>query len=156
MSRVDVLGIGFDRVDLERAVGVVLERLRRGERTTVITANPEFVMLARREADLRAIAARADLVIPDGTGVLLASRVLGDPLPGRAPGRFLVDALAARAAPLGVSFFLLGAAPGVAERAGARLRERHPELRIVGTYHGSSGPDADSDTVARVGAAAPH
>src|SRR6266542_661484 len=112
-NRVGILGVGFDRVDLERAVGVVLERLRRGERTTVITANPEFVMLARREADLRAIAARADLVIPDGTGVLLASRVLGDPLPGRAPGRFLVDALAAHASSLGVSFFLLGAAPGV-------------------------------------------
>ncbi|HEX9437382.1 MAG TPA: WecB/TagA/CpsF family glycosyltransferase [Candidatus Limnocylindria bacterium] len=155
MSRVDVLGIGFDRVDLERAVGVVLERLRRGERTTVITANPEFVMLARRDDDLRSIAAHADLVVPDGTGVLVASRVLGDPLPGRAPGRFLVDALVAHASSLGVSFFLLGAAPGVAERAAARLRERHPELRIAGTYHGSSAVAADDDTVARVRAASP-
>ena len=90
-GRVDVLGIGFDRVALASAVRIILARLRQGERTFVVTANPEFVMLARRDAELRRIAAEADLVVPDGTGVLVASRLLGDPLPGRAPGRLIVD-----------------------------------------------------------------
>jgi N-acetylglucosaminyldiphosphoundecaprenol N-acetyl-beta-D-mannosaminyltransferase len=154
-QRVDVLGVGFDRVDLDAALRTVIERLRRGERTIVITANPEFVMLARRERDLCRIAASADLVIPDGTGVFLASRLLGDPLPGRAPGRLLVDRLAAHAARAGISLFLLGARPGVAERAAARLRERHPGLAIAGTHAGSSAPDADEGTVERVNAASP-
>ena len=152
-SRADVLGIGFDRVDLAGALATILDRLARGERTFVITGNPEFVMLARRHPDLRALAAAADLVVPDGTGVVLASRVLGDPLPGRAPGRFLVDELAARAA--GTSFFLLGAAEGVAERAAARLARRDPAVRIAGTYAGRPHPDDDGDTAARVAAAAP-
>ena len=155
-GRVDVLGVGFDRVDLAGAVATILERLRGGDRTFVITANPEFVMLARQDAELRRIAEQADLVVPDGTGVLVGSRLLGDPLPGRAPGRLIVDGIAARAASLGSSLFLLGAAPGVAEHAAVRLVERHPELAVVGWSPGSPREEDDDATVAEVAAAAPH
>lgn len=142
----------FDRVDLPSAVARILERLDRGERTFVITANPEFVMLARRDGDAARIAHEADLVVPDGTGVSLAATLLGTPLP-RVPGRLLVDALAPWLAPRGASLFLLGAAPGVAERAAETLRRRIPGLRIAGCYAGSA--DDDAETTARVRAAAP-
>src|SRR5207244_4438621 len=85
-----------------------------GQRTFVITANPEFVMLARGDADLGKIARSADLVVADGTGVLVASRMLRDPLPGRVPGRLLVPAVLQLASG---PVFLLGAAPRVAVAA---------------------------------------
>ena len=151
--RVDILGVGFDRVGLADAVGEIERRLGAGERTFVITATPVFVMLCRADPAVAAIAARADLVIPDGTGAVVAARLLGDPLPGRAPGRLLVDRLAALATERGLSVFLLGAAPGVAECAADALRGRHPALRIAGTYAGSA--DDDPDVVLRVAAAAP-
>jgi N-acetylglucosaminyldiphosphoundecaprenol N-acetyl-beta-D-mannosaminyltransferase len=151
--RVDILGVGFDRVALVDAVAEVEACLDRGERTFIITANPEFVMLCREDPELAAIAAGADLVVPDGTGAVVAARLLGDPLPGRAPGRLLVDRLAALATERRLSMFLLGAAPGIAERAAATLRGRHPELRIAGTYAGSA--DDDADVLPRVVAAAP-
>ena len=151
--RVDILGVGFDRVALVDAVGRIEQRLDGGERTFIITANPEFVMLCREDPEVASIAARADLVVPDGTGAVVAARLLGDPLPGRAPGRLLVDRLAALATERGLSLFLLGAAPGVAERAAATLRVRHPLLRIAGTYAGSA--DDDADVLPRVVAAAP-
>lgn len=151
----DVLGVGFDRVDLSGAAAAILDRLREGRRTFVITANPEFVMLARTDPGLGRIAEGADLVVPDGTGVLVASRLLGDALPGRAPGRLIVDAVAGRAASLGASFYLLGAGPGVAERAAVRLVERHPELAVVGWAEGSPRPEDDDATVEDVAGAAP-
>jgi N-acetylglucosaminyldiphosphoundecaprenol N-acetyl-beta-D-mannosaminyltransferase len=151
--RVDILGVGFDRVALVDAVAQIEGCLDRGERTFIITANPEFVMLCREDPELAAIAAGADLVVPDGTGAVVAARLLGDPLPGRAPGRLLVDRLAALATERRLSIFLLGAAPGIAERAAATLRGRHPELRIAGTYAGSA--DDDADVLPRVVAAAP-
>ena len=151
--RVDILGVGFDRVALVDAVAQVEACLDRGERTFIITANPEFVMLCREDPELAAIAAGADLVVPDGTGAVVAARLLGDPLPGRAPGRLLVDRLAALATERRLSMFLLGAAPGIAERAAATLRGRHPDLRIAGTYAGSA--DDDADVLPRVVAAAP-
>lgn len=151
-DRVDILGVAFDRMDLPAAVARVLERLDRGERTFVITANPEFVMLARREADVARVAREADIVVADGTGVVVASRLLGDPL-ARVPGRLLVNALVPEVAARGASVFLLGAAPGVAERAAETLRVREGRLRIAGCYAGTAEDDAD--TASRVRASAP-
>lgn len=151
--RVDILGVGFDPLDLARAVREIERRLDEGRRTFVITANPEFVMLAGRAPDVRALAHRADLVLPDGTGAVLASRLLGEPLPGRAPGRLLVDLLIPAIARRGLAVFLLGAGPGIAERAADTLRRREPGLRIAGTY--ADAHDRDDVTLERVNAAAP-
>src|SRR6185312_6939454 len=146
-ARVDILGVGFDRIDLAAAAERIIERHAAGQRTFVITANPEFVMLARRDADLAEIARAADLVVADGTGVLVASRMLGDPLPGRVPGRLLVPAVLQLASG---PIFLLGAAPGVAERAAATLIRRIPSLRVVGTHAGSPVPEEDQEMRARI------
>src|SRR2546423_9285560 len=110
--RVDILGVGFDRVALVDAVARIEQRLESGERTFIITANPEFVMLCREDREVAAIAAHADLVVPDGTGAVVAARLLGDPLPGRAPGRLLVDRLAALATERRPPVFLPRPAPG--------------------------------------------
>ncbi len=154
-DRVHVIGVAFDRLDLVGATELIARRHAGGERTFVITANPEFVMLARREPEAARIARQADLIVPDGTGVFVASRLLGDPLPGRVPGRLLVDEVVARAAGLAASLYLLGAAPGVAERAAATLRARHPALQIVGAEAGSPAPEDDAAVTKRIRAASP-
>ena len=148
-ARVDVLGVGFDRVPLASAVERILRRLEAGERTFVITANPEFVMLARSDAAVAQIAREADLVVADGSGVVAASRLLGDPLP-RVPGRLLVDALVPHLAQRRTPIFFLGAAPGVAERAAAELRRRAPGLVVAGVHAGSTEPEHDAESVERV------
>jgi len=146
-ARVDILGVGFDRVDLAAAAERIIERHAAGQRTFVITANPEFVMLCRGDADLGKIARAADLVVADGTGVLVASRVLRDPLPGRVPGRLLVPAVLQLASG---PVFMLGAAPGVAERAAAALVRRIPSLLVAGTHAGSPAPEEDEAIRARI------
>jgi N-acetylglucosaminyldiphosphoundecaprenol N-acetyl-beta-D-mannosaminyltransferase len=148
-ARVDVLGVGFDRVDLAEAAERILRRLDAGEPTFVITANPEFVMLARSDADVARLAHSAQLVVADGSGVVAASRLLGDALP-RVPGRLLVDALVPHLAQRRSRVFFLGAAPGVAERAAAELRRRAPGLVIAGVQAGSAEPEDDTVSVARV------
>jgi N-acetylglucosaminyldiphosphoundecaprenol N-acetyl-beta-D-mannosaminyltransferase len=148
-ARVDVLGVGFDRVDLAEAAERILRRLDAGERTFVITANPEFVMLARSDAAVARIAQEAQLVVADGSGVVAASRLLGSALP-RVPGRLLVDALIPHLAQRRSRIFFLGAAPGVAERAAAELRRRAPGLVVAGVHAGSAEPDDDAVSVARV------
>jgi N-acetylglucosaminyldiphosphoundecaprenol N-acetyl-beta-D-mannosaminyltransferase len=140
-GRVDILGVGFDRIDLPAAAERIIERHAAEQRTFVITANPEFVMLTRRDADLREIAGAAELVVADGTGVLVASRVLRDPLPGRVPGRLLVPAVLQL---ISGPVFLLGAAPGVAERAAATLARRIPSLQVAGTHAGSPAEEDEA------------
>lgn len=154
-GRAEVLSVGFDRLGLDAAALAILERYRAGARTFVITANPEFVMLARREPDVAEIAGGADLVVADGTGVVVASRILDDPLPGRVPGRLLVDRVLPALASAGARAYLLGAENGVAERAAGALRARVPGLTIVGAEPGSPDPERDDEVIARVAAAAP-
>jgi N-acetylglucosaminyldiphosphoundecaprenol N-acetyl-beta-D-mannosaminyltransferase len=146
-ARVDVLGVEFDRLDLASAAERIIERHAEGRRTFVITANPEFVMLARREASLARLAASADLVVADGTGIVLASRILRDPLPGRVPGRLLIPAVLQL---LSGPVFLVGAAPGVAEEAAAALVRRIPSIRIAGTFAGTPAPESDAEIRARI------
>jgi N-acetylglucosaminyldiphosphoundecaprenol N-acetyl-beta-D-mannosaminyltransferase len=153
-ARVDVLGVGFDRVGLAAATARILRRLDAGERTFVITANPEFVMLARRDKGLELIAREADLVVADGSGIVAASRLLGHGLP-RVPGRLLVDALVPHLAQRHSRVFFLGAGPGVAERAAAELRRRAPGLVVAGVHAGSAEPVDDALSVARVRESAP-
>lgn len=148
----DVLGTRVDPLDLDGAVARLERALDAGERAFVITANPEFVMLARREPAVRRAADDA-IVLPDGVGLVLAARLLGAAVPGRARGRELVPRIASVAARRGLSLFVLGAREGVAERAGAELRRREPSLRLAGAYAGL--PERDDDAVARVAAAAP-
>jgi N-acetylglucosaminyldiphosphoundecaprenol N-acetyl-beta-D-mannosaminyltransferase len=149
-GRVDILGVGFDRIDLAAAAERIIERHAAGQRSFVITANPEFVMLARRDAELGGIAQSADLVVADGTGVLVASRVLRDPLPGRVPGRLLVPAVLRL---ISGPVFLLGAAPGVAEQAAATLMRQVPSLSVAGTFAGSPAAQEEDAIRQRIAAA---
>ncbi|HRE25119.1 MAG TPA: WecB/TagA/CpsF family glycosyltransferase, partial [Anaerolineales bacterium] len=103
----------------------------------ICTTNPEFLVTAQRDAAFRGVLNDSDLNIPDGIGLLWAARRLGDRLPERVAGSDLVVAIAARAAREGWRLYLLGAAPGVAERAADVLRAAHPGLLVVGTESGS-------------------
>lgn len=114
----------------------------------VVTLNPEYVMRARADAELRAIIEGAALVTADGAGITQAARMAGTPLRGRITGNDLTDAVAAAGIPL----FLLGAAPGVAEEAAAALRARHPRCVIAGTWSGSADPADDAEARARIAA----
>jgi N-acetylglucosaminyldiphosphoundecaprenol N-acetyl-beta-D-mannosaminyltransferase len=96
---------------------------------------------------------RASTVYCDGTGVALASRLLGHPLPPRLTAADWIDDLCRRAAHSGVSLFLLGGEPGVAERAASRLTSYAPGLRIAGTHHGFLDEDLSSAVIARANAA---
>ncbi|MDI7276954.1 MAG: WecB/TagA/CpsF family glycosyltransferase, partial [Anaerolineae bacterium] len=123
----DILGLRVHGVDMAGAVSRVREMLLADDRAhQVVTLNSEMAMIARHDRDLAAIINGADLVVPDGAGVVWASRVLGRPLPARVAGFDLMQELVACAAAEDWPVFLLGAAPGVAEEAAARLAARLP------------------------------
>ncbi len=152
---VRILGVRTDNVDLPKAVERILMLAASGSPHQVVTVNPEFVMLAQDDAAFRAALEQADLALPDGVGLVLAARVLGTPLYGRATGVETTLTLADAAARRGLSFYLLGAAPGVAEAAAARLVMRAPGLRIAGTYAGSPALEEEDAIVERIRRAAP-
>lgn len=153
VGSVDILGLRVHGVDMAGAVSRVREMLLADDRAhQVVTLNSEMAMIARHDRDLAAIINGADLVVPDGAGVVWASRVLGRPLPARVAGFDLMQELVACAAAEDWPVFLLGAAPGVAEEAAARLAARLPGLRIAGTHHGFFRDQDEQAVVERINA----
>ncbi len=131
---VAILGIPFDHVALADAVGRIDAMIATRRPHYVVTANVDFLVQASRDVELRRILLEADLVLCDGTPLVWASRCLGNRLPGRAAGADIVPRLIAAAAANGRRVFFLGAAPGVAAAAAARLRSQYPALQVAGHY----------------------
>ncbi len=152
---VRILGVRVDNVDQAEAVGRIMALAQGGVAHQVATLNPEFVMLGQRDAAFRAVLEGADLALPDGVGLVWAARILGTPLRGRATGVQTTLGLATAAAARGLSFFLLGGAPGVAEAAAAQLVTHAPGLRVVGTYSGSPASNEEDAIAERIRRAAP-
>lgn len=140
--RTDILGVAFDNVTMAEAVDRAMALLEREGPHLVVTPNAEIVQQARSDPEFAALIAQADLVLPDGVGVVYASKILGRPLKGRVPGVDFAGALMDRMAKLNKRLFLLGAKPGVAEEAARRLAGQHPGLIVCGTHDGYFQEDA--------------
>lgn len=155
MRAVTILGVPIHAVTRAETLAWVTEAVRAREPKQICTPNPEFLMTARRDPAFRDVLRAADLNIPDGVGLLWAARWLGQRLPERVAGSDLVGEIAALAARSGWRLFLLGAAPGVAERAAEVLRARYPGLNVVGTESGSPRPEDADRLIALVTATRP-
>lgn len=140
--RVNVLGVHFDDLTIEEAAERGMELLRGPGVHRVVTPNPEIVEVCRENLAVRQAVNSADMVLPDGIGVVIGARMLDTPLKGRAPGIEFAAALMERMAREGLSLYLLGAKPGVAEAAGERLAAKYPGLKIAGTHDGYFQEDA--------------
>lgn len=140
--KIDVLGIQFDNLTLDEMVEAGAECLRQGGFHYAVTPNPEFLLSAQKDPEFAAVLNGADLVMPDGVGVLYAARILGTPLKERTPGVDFAARLAAWCAQQGKTLFLLGAKPGIAEQAAENLRRDYPGLVVCGTHDGYFQEDA--------------
>ena len=134
--RINVLGVGFDNVTMDEAVDRGMELLHSPGTHCVVTPNPEIVEVCRENLAARQAVNGADLVLPDGIGVVKGAKMLGTPLKEKVPGIEFAAGLMERMAAEGRSLYLLGAKPGVAETAGEKLAAKYPGLKIAGTQDG--------------------
>lgn len=141
MSRTDVLGVGFDNVTKAEAVERALALIDAREGRYVVTPNPEIVMLAKENPALKEALAGADIVLPDGAGIVKGAAILGRPMKEKVPGIDFACGVMARLAERGGSVYLFGAKPGVAEAAAETLRTKFPGLVISGTSNGYFSDD---------------
>lgn len=135
-QRVHLFGIPIDRLDLARTVDKLEGFIKERRGHVICTPDTTALMRAQWDEKLRAIYQRADLVTADGMGLIWATRCLGMPLSERVAGIDVVYELCRRANKKGYRLFLLGAKPGVAKEAAARLTQEFWGLKVVGTHHG--------------------
>lgn len=134
MERPELFGVRFDNITLETAARKAADMIHSDSYHYIAGTNANLLRMARRDAAYRRAINRADLSVPDGCGVIAASRILGKPLTERVPCIDLLDALLTRLQ--GTRVYILGGKPGAAKQAGENLCARYPQLVLCGTHHG--------------------
>ncbi|MCM3736334.1 WecB/TagA/CpsF family glycosyltransferase [Bacillus cytotoxicus] len=154
VQTVDILGVPFSTMTMEETVRYVMQQLEQERENTfqVVTANPEIVMCAKKDATFQQTLMQVDLITPDGIGVVKASGMLGTPLKERVAGFDFMCNLFERLSQekKTVSVFLLGAKPHVIERAAQTLTERYAAVSIVGAQDGYFKQGKEEEIIARI------
>jgi N-acetylglucosaminyldiphosphoundecaprenol N-acetyl-beta-D-mannosaminyltransferase len=151
-----VLGYKIAQLTLAEATNWCLQQALEAQQShLVVTLNPEIVILAEHQQELKETIQRAELIVADGVGVLWASRQFGHQLPERIPGVELMQQILVRGQDT-LRFYFLGAKPGIAEQAAEQAQQRYG-TRIAGFQHGYfKRPDDVSEVIAQIRDSKPH
>lgn len=134
---IKILEVNIDRVNLEQAADRVKELIADHSRSSlVVTPNSEMLALAAEDRELARILNSADLAAADGIGVVIASKIMREPLQERVAGFDLISLIFKQMAEEDVNFYFLGGKPGVVDQAAANLKRKYPALNISGYHHG--------------------
>lgn len=142
MSRVSILGVEIDDLDLNEAVDRINLLIQQRRTSLIVTANPEIIMRARQDRGFAVCLQEAAMVTADGIGLIIAAKLLGTPLRERVTGIDLITRLFQDSGDRKYRFYFVGAKPGVVERAAANIEKQFPSVEIVGVHHGYFKDDA--------------
>lgn len=135
-ERLEILGVGIDKVNSQQALEQIGAFIASGQPHQIVTANAEIIYQASKNEKMRAVINNAQMVTADGSGVVWASRQLGEPLEQRVTGIDLVNSICEQSAKDKWKIYILGSAPGVSATAAVNIRDKFPGCNIVGTHHG--------------------
>lgn len=139
----------FDNVTFDEAIERLLSYLEHGEKCALHTPNSEIVQSCIDSPELYPVVNSAELVIPDGIGVVKAGRILSTPFKGgKVAGVEVGEELIKRLAGTDHSVYLLGGKPGIAESARDKLLKKYPGVNFAGCRDGYFKKDGvESDVV---------
>jgi len=155
MSRISILGVPIDAITREQAIERLAGMLVSERQHHVMTPNSEMLVAAQKHPAFHQVLQRSDLNLPDSQGIVTMGRYIGQYVPERVTGVDTVTALCAVLTEAD-SVFLLGAAPGIAEKAAEALKAKNPHLRIAGAYAGTPKAHDANSIIARINDVHPH
>jgi len=131
-----ILQVPFDAVNMAEATENVLGFLKDGHQHIICTPNPEIVMEAQKDKELMQILRASDMVVPDGIGVVWASKYSKVPLKERVAGYDLTQSIFNHIKDTPYTVYFFGGSPGIAAIAAKKMTKKYPGLKIVGIHNG--------------------
>ena len=136
MLKIDILGIKFDNVTFDEAMDKLKSFLLGNEKKIIVTPNAEIAQLCAENKEINELINKADFIVPDGIGVIYASKILKKPLKQKVAGVDLAFALLPILEKEKKTLFLFGGKDGVAEKAKEKIKEKYPNIIINGILNG--------------------
>jgi N-acetylglucosaminyldiphosphoundecaprenol N-acetyl-beta-D-mannosaminyltransferase len=141
-KRLKILNVWVDPVDMNGALKRVENLVEKGDRPhSLFAVNPEKNFSVPRDPQLHKVFRDADLLIPDGIGVVLAARILYRVRLKRVPGVEMMEEICRLSAGKGYKVFIYGAKEEVSAKSVEILQKRYPSLEIVGRANGYVSPE---------------
>ncbi len=150
MSICKILGVPFNNVSPSEAVDKIINMLNSKGKSMVFTPNPEMVMRARQDKEFMEILNSSTMNIPDGIGIVYASRFTKDPIKERVAGYDTLLSVFDSIKDTDKTVYFFGAAPGIAQRAKAAIEERFPGIKIVGCADGYFDSEKEKTIIADI------
>jgi N-acetylglucosaminyldiphosphoundecaprenol N-acetyl-beta-D-mannosaminyltransferase len=131
-----ILGVDVSTDNYDALTSKLLKKIDNREKAFIVAINPEKIIKAQDDPSLMKLLNTADFQIPDGIGVILASKFKGGQIRERVTGIDMMLKLCETAAKHQKKIFLYGGKPGRADEAKVKLEEMYPGIQIAGTLHG--------------------
>ncbi len=128
-----VLGLIFDNVNMDQAIGTINSACHSGDRLTVCTPNLNFISMAQADPKFRDSVLRSELSLLDGMPILWVAKLLNYPLPERVPGSGLTEKMYNQVGDK-LKVFLFGGSAGTAEKASTRTNKHSSGLQVIGHH----------------------
>lgn len=150
MSITTVLGVPFDTGTMQETADKAIEMMRESGQHIICTPNPEIVMEAQSDSELMGILRAADMVTPDGVGILWASKYSEEKINERVSGYDLVINIFERMKDTDLTVYMFGGAPEVAAKAAEMMTKRYEGLKIVGLHDGYFDSKEENNIIADI------
>ncbi len=147
-AEIRILGLKVNKVTMGETLAFIDEALKKDGLTRVITLNAEIAYGAYGDEELTALINNADLVTPDGSGILWAASQYGEAISERVCGIDLLTELLQKYSDGSHGFYFLGAKPEAASLAAKKIRKMYPHLQFCGYHHGYFGKENSEDMAA--------
>jgi N-acetylglucosaminyldiphosphoundecaprenol N-acetyl-beta-D-mannosaminyltransferase len=136
MNKEQYFGINVSTLNYEQIIDDLRSRMNQGEQSTIIAVNPEKIITAEKDSNVRELINASTYQIPDGIGVLLASKLKGGDIRSRVTGVDMMERLLRFAAEEDKSVFMYGAKEEVVKTAKENIEAKYPGIQIVGYSNG--------------------
>lgn len=154
-KRVNLFGLLIDDISLSRAIEIARVSFISSGQRVFFTPNLEMLEGARKSDETNKILNSASVLLPDGAGVLLASRFVGTPIKNKVAGIDFGEELISLCEKGEKSIFLLGASHQVVKKAAKKLIKKHPKLKICGIHNGYFKKDEEATVISKIQRANP-
>ncbi len=150
MQRAKVLGCPISKLSLDQVVGELETYIQEGKPHYISVVNVAKIVKMRSDKELDASVRSASLIGADGVPLVWASKLLGDPLPGRVNGTDLMYRLLEKANERHYRLFFFGASEEVLQKVLERVRRDYPGVEIAGAQNGYFKPEEEWNVARKI------
>lgn len=152
-NKINILGIAVDRVNYKKAIAIFDEIMKEDGCSLIATPNSEIIVSANSDPKLKEILDSARLVVPDGIGIIYASKILGQPLDERVTGIDFLGRILTYLEDNNKSIYFLGSKTEILDLAIVNIKKIHPNLKVVGTHDGYFSKAEEASIVEEINSA---